>query len=197
MVDSQGKQTNSKPTDQLVCSHSQIEGIARMDTAQMFRLIDSMLFFEACLYHQVLPLALEENCLKLGMVNLEDTAALDYISRILSHMDCTLVPQSMAADTHQALLSAYLSYREKSKPGTKPGQTPLVAAKPPTQTAAQPVAEATAECPGQETAEDDLHDRPTLILTDRGQGTGDWGQGDKRTRGQGDRGTGEAEGEER
>ena len=164
MVDVQGKQTNSHPRVQPVRSHSQIEGIPGMDTAQMFQLIDSILFFEACLYHQVLPLALEENRLKLGMVNPEDTVALDYISRILSHMDCTLEPQPVAADTHQALLSAYLSYREKSKPATKRGQTPLVATKPPKPTAAQPVAEATAKCPSQ-AAEDDLHNRPTLILT--------------------------------
>lgn len=118
-----------------------------MDTAQMFRLIDSVLFFEACLYHQVLPLALEENRLVLGMVNPEDTAALDYISRILSHMNCLLVPQSIAADVHQSLLSAYLNYREKSKLAAERRQS------------LHPV------CSRAETVKVELHERPTLILT--------------------------------
>lgn len=118
-----------------------------MDTAQMFRLIDSVLFFEACLYHQVLPLALEENRLLLGMVNPEDTAALDYISRILSHMNCLLVPQSIASDVHQSLLSAYLNYREKSKPATERRQSLHTVRS------------------RAETVKVDLHERPTLILT--------------------------------
>jgi len=86
---------------------------AQLDTEQMFRLIDSILPFEACLYHQVLPLALEGSRLKLGMVNLDDTAAGDYVRRILAYMNCSLVPQSLSSEVHHAALSAYLNYNQK------------------------------------------------------------------------------------
>lgn len=81
-----------------------------MDSDQVFRLIDSILPFEACLYHQVLPLCLEGSHLKLGMVNLEDTAATDYVRRILAYMNCSLVPQRISSNTHQSVLSAYLHH---------------------------------------------------------------------------------------
>uniref|UniRef100_A0ACD5GZI3 Uncharacterized protein n=1 Tax=Desertifilum tharense IPPAS B-1220 TaxID=1781255 RepID=A0ACD5GZI3_9CYAN len=43
-----------------------------LDREQMFHLIDGVLPFEACLYHQVLPLSLEGSVLNLGMVDRED-----------------------------------------------------------------------------------------------------------------------------
>jgi hypothetical protein len=83
---------------------------AQFDTEQIFRLIDSILPFEACLYHQVLPLCLEGSRLKLGMVSLEDAAALDYVRRILAYMNCSLVPHTITTQTHHAALTAYLNY---------------------------------------------------------------------------------------
>lgn len=88
---------------------------AQLNTEQVFRLIDSILPFEACLYHQLLPLSLEGSRLKLGMVNLDDAAALDYVRRILAYMNCSLVPQTLATDVHHAALSAYLSYTGSQK----------------------------------------------------------------------------------
>ncbi|MFB2893842.1 hypothetical protein ACE1CI_13095 [Aerosakkonemataceae cyanobacterium BLCC-F50] len=86
----------------------------------MFRLIDGILPFEACLYHQVIPLSLEGTRLNLGMVNPNDTEALDYVRRILAYMNCSLIPQPLSAKNHQALLSAYLSHTGQLKP-TAPG----------------------------------------------------------------------------
>lgn len=84
----------------------------------MFRLIDGILPFEACLYHQVVPLSLEGTRLNLGMVNIEDTAALDYVRRILAYMNCSLHPVSLSAKNHQTLLSAYLNYTGQLKKAT-------------------------------------------------------------------------------
>ncbi len=67
--------------------------------------------FEACLYHQVLPLKLEDNYLLLGIVNPKDSAALDYVTRILSYWKCTVKTQPMPAETHRVILSEYLSYK--------------------------------------------------------------------------------------
>lgn len=90
-----------------------------IDTEQSFRLIDSILPFEACLYHQLLPISLEGSRLKLGMVNPDDSTALDYVRRILAYMNCSLVPQPIPSETHHALLSAYLNYAGRQKQGKR------------------------------------------------------------------------------
>ena len=113
MVSSPGDQTHDQaaPLEDFAVSAKPNAGWTdQLDAEQVFRLIDSILPFEACLYHQVLPLSLEGSRLKLGMVNLDDAAALDYVRRILAYMNCSLVPQTLATDVHHAALSAYLSY---------------------------------------------------------------------------------------
>jgi type II secretory ATPase GspE/PulE/Tfp pilus assembly ATPase PilB-like protein len=86
---------------------------------QTFNLIETILSFEVCLYHQILPLKLEENTLLLGMVNPEDTSALDYVSRILSYINSTMVKTLITPDAHRNLLSAYLNYKNTSQSPVK------------------------------------------------------------------------------
>ncbi|MDJ1182315.1 hypothetical protein [Roseofilum casamattae] len=76
----------------------------------LFPLIDRLLSFEACLYHQVLPLSLEGSSLRLGMVDLDDTSALDYCRQILSYLHCSVVAQHISTDLHQSMLKAYLNH---------------------------------------------------------------------------------------
>lgn len=121
--------------------------VAPEDTEQMFQLIDSILPFEACLYHQVLPLSLRGTNLILGMVNPEDSTALDYVRRILAYMNCSLVPQPIAADRHQAALSAYLHHTGQLK-----------------QAAAQKLGLASGEGDRASGHSDNRHDRATLIV---------------------------------
>lgn len=89
-----------------------LEGMAEVDTEKAFQLIDRILPFEACLYHQILPLSLEAGCLSLGMVTLEDAIALDYVRRLVGFMNYTLSPQSISSEAHYAALSAYLNYSQ-------------------------------------------------------------------------------------
>jgi type II secretory ATPase GspE/PulE/Tfp pilus assembly ATPase PilB-like protein len=96
--------------------NAQPQSSAQVDTQQAFQLIDRILPFEACLYHQILPLSLDDRCLQLGMVSLEDVAALDYVRRILSFMNYSLVPQSIASEAHYAILSAYLNHTKNTQP---------------------------------------------------------------------------------
>lgn len=79
-----------------------------MDTDQIFKLIDSILPFEACLYYQVLPLSIEGSHLKLGIVDPQDASALDYVRRLLSYMNCSLAIQRISAQDQKSVLSAYL-----------------------------------------------------------------------------------------
>lgn len=94
------------------------KGMEQANYDVTFRLIDGILPFEACLYHQVLPISLEGTHLNLGMVNPDDSAALDYVRRILAYMNCSLVPQPISAAKHQAVLSAYLNHMGQLKQAT-------------------------------------------------------------------------------
>lgn len=120
-----GRQDNS-PGNHPSLSSVQSDGTAWLDSAQMFQLIDSLLPFEACLYHQVLPLSIEGSRLNLGMVSLEDTTALDYVRKILAYINCSLVPRSISSELHQKMLSAYLSHadRQKQKAQKSPPEPP-------------------------------------------------------------------------
>ena len=100
------------------------KSMVQADSEQMFQLIDSILPFEACLYHQVLPLSLKGTQLNLGMVNQEDSAALDYVRRILAYMNCSLVPQPISAERHQTALSAYLNHTGQHKQYTSKTPAP-------------------------------------------------------------------------
>lgn len=93
---------------------------------QIFKLIDSFLSFEACLYHQILPLKLENQQLLLGMVHPLDNGALDYVSRIVSYVNYTMITQEIAIATHRSILSVYLTYKNTSLPEkelTQPANT--------------------------------------------------------------------------
>jgi hypothetical protein len=80
----------------------------RLNAEQMFILIDGVLPFEACLYYQILPLFIEGSRLNLGMVSPDDTAAVDYVRRILSYMNYSLVSRPISSEALQTVLSAYL-----------------------------------------------------------------------------------------
>ena len=91
---------------------------AGTDRDTIFSLIDRVLPFEACLYHQVLPLSLTDNELRLGMVDLMDVSALDYLRKVLAYFRYRLAPQVISSDLQHQVLSAYLKF--KVNPNVKP-----------------------------------------------------------------------------
>lgn len=94
---------------------TQVSDLSGFQTDQMFRLIDSILPFEACLYYQFLPVALEGKYLRLAMVAPQDSSALDYVRRILAYLNCSLKTEPIAPEVHQSLLSAYLNHTNRSE----------------------------------------------------------------------------------
>ena len=86
---------------------------ASLDSAQAFGLIDRILPFEACLYHEIIPLFLENRTLHLGMVTLTDVLALDYVRKILLFLNYTLIPQVISSNFHRQVLSQYLQFKEQ------------------------------------------------------------------------------------
>ncbi|MGB7274952.1 MAG: hypothetical protein WBC69_16790, partial [Geitlerinemataceae cyanobacterium] len=88
---------------------------ASMNSEQTFRLIDQLIPFEVCLYHQVIPLSLEGSLLYLGMVDPEDYSALSYLRQLVGYLNCSLVPKEISLEDHQSLLSAYLNYTSRAQ----------------------------------------------------------------------------------
>lgn len=105
--------------------HSGSEAVdSRLNVAQMLSLIDSILPFEACLYHEIIPLSVESSCLHLGMVNATDPTALDYARKQVSFIRCTLVPWPVSSDWQRKMLSKYLSYAARHKVRPQPAPAP-------------------------------------------------------------------------
>jgi Type II secretion system (T2SS), protein E, N-terminal domain len=103
---------------------------ASMNSEQTFRLIDQLIPFEVCLYHQVIPLSLEGSRLYLGMVDPEDYSALSYLRQLVGYLNCSLVPKELSLETHQSLLSAYLNYTSRAQEKKRKETTPAAPAAP-------------------------------------------------------------------
>ncbi|MCZ0899202.1 hypothetical protein ON021_04680, partial [Microcoleus sp. HI-ES] len=107
---------------------SSTDSAATMDSDRIFHLIDTVVPFEACLYYQVLPLSLDGNLFKLGVVDAQDDSALDYVQRILAYMNCSVTTEPIASETQRSMLSAYLLHgnqlREPSQSETAAAPTP-------------------------------------------------------------------------
>ncbi len=115
MLSEEGKPIDSQTMAKQVSPDTWLQWNTESVQAEIFQLIESFLSFEACLYHQVLPLRFEDKSLILGVVNSNDDVALDYVNRILSYLNCTMVIQLMDAEAHRSILSAYLNYKNTSQ----------------------------------------------------------------------------------
>ncbi|QHG17385.1 pilus assembly protein PilB [Nostoc sp. ATCC 53789] len=115
MLSSEGELNDTAANAQQILTATQTRWEEGGEREQMFQLIDNLLSFEACLYHQILPLGLEDKNLLLGMVYPQDSEALDYVGRILSYINCTMVIEAIASDSHRRILSAYLNHKNTSQ----------------------------------------------------------------------------------
>jgi type II secretory ATPase GspE/PulE/Tfp pilus assembly ATPase PilB-like protein len=115
MLSSEGELNNTAANGQQMLTAAQARWEEEEERKQIFQLIDNLLSFEACLYHQILPFGLEDKNLLLGMVHPEDSEALDYVSRILSYINSTMVIEAIAGDAHRRILSAYLNHKNTSQ----------------------------------------------------------------------------------
>lgn len=126
MLSSDDKPADSEAGRQQILSKTSANREQGRDLNQIFQLIDSLLSFEACLYHQIIPFKLEDNQLLLGMVHPQDSGALDYVNRLLSYINSQMVIQEIATDTHRTILSAYLNHKNTFRPDTKQVEQPQV-----------------------------------------------------------------------
>jgi type II secretory ATPase GspE/PulE/Tfp pilus assembly ATPase PilB-like protein len=117
MLSSDGKPTDTRSREQKLFTNSAADWQQRRE--QVFYLIDNLLSFEACLYHQVAPFGMEGNQLLLGMVHPQDSQALDYVNRIVSYLNSTLVAEEISTETHRRILSDYLNYKNTFRPDSQ------------------------------------------------------------------------------
>ncbi|MEH2204069.1 MAG: pilus assembly protein PilB [Nostoc sp.] len=115
MLSSKGELNDTAANRQQMLTATQTKWEQEGDREQIFHLIDHLLSFEACLYHQILPFGLQDKNLLLGMVHPQESEALDYVGRILSSINCTMVIEAIAADAHRRILSAYLNHKNISQ----------------------------------------------------------------------------------
>lgn len=94
---------------------SEATGTVPLETQQIFALIDSILPLEVCLHYQILPLCLKENHLYLGVVDSEDQSALEYVQKIVSYMNCSIISQVISSEEQRSVLSAYLYHTQQAK----------------------------------------------------------------------------------
>ena len=93
-------------------------GEKQMDHPQIFALIDNILSFEACLYYQILPLSIEGSRVRLGIVDIKDSSAINYARRLLSYLNCSLVMEEISSETQRSILLSYLNYIGHQKSAT-------------------------------------------------------------------------------
>ncbi|WP_293166047.1 hypothetical protein [Okeania sp. SIO2C9] len=98
-----------------------------MDHPQIFALIDNILPFEACLHYQILPLSLEGSRVRLGVVDIKDSSAINYARRLLSYLNCSLVMEEISSETQRSILSSYLNYIGHQKSVTSSYSQPKLA----------------------------------------------------------------------
>lgn len=101
---------SNQAIQQRIMAQFQGDWVSRLNVEHLFVLIDGVLPFEACLYYQVLPLFLDGNRLHLGMVSPEDTSASDYVRRIISYLNYSLVSHSISSEGLRVVLTAYLNH---------------------------------------------------------------------------------------
>ena len=81
-----------------------------IDRARVPALIAQYLPVEICIYYQVVPVALDTDSLILGMVDPQDLAALDYVSKMLAYSQISVQPIPLTAQQQQDLIAYYFSH---------------------------------------------------------------------------------------
>ncbi|OKH18555.1 hypothetical protein [[Limnothrix rosea] IAM M-220] len=86
-----------------------------MNVEQTFHLIDSLLPYEVCSYHQILPLAVQGESLVLGMVDPTNVAVLDYVRPILKPKNYFIKRRTLDAQVYQDVLTKYRDYQKQQR----------------------------------------------------------------------------------
>lgn len=86
-----------------------------MNVEQTFQLMDSLLPYEVCSYHQILPLAVQGESLILGMVDPHNVSILDYVRPILKPKNFFIKRRTLESKLYQDVLAQYQVHQRQSR----------------------------------------------------------------------------------
>ena len=101
-------------------SSPEVIRLADINLEEAFQLIGKILPLQSCLYHQVLPISVQDQCLTLAMVKAQDAWLLDYIKYLLPSGDYTLKCKSIDPETHQFIIDSYQKYNRSPQQEQEP-----------------------------------------------------------------------------
>jgi len=84
--------------------------LSNIDLSRVPGLIAQFLPVEICIYYQVVPISTDYESLVLGMVDMEDLAALDYVGKMLGYSELKIQPHPLTIEEHQELIAYYFSH---------------------------------------------------------------------------------------
>jgi type II secretory ATPase GspE/PulE/Tfp pilus assembly ATPase PilB-like protein len=87
-----------------------IVSFADLNLEETFKLIDRILLIESCIHHQVLPLAIEDRFLILGMLNPENNSTLEEIRPLLLSFGYYCKTKAIDSKLFQLTIAEYLKY---------------------------------------------------------------------------------------
>jgi type II secretory ATPase GspE/PulE/Tfp pilus assembly ATPase PilB-like protein len=86
-----------------------------MNVEQTFQLMDSLLPYEICSYHQILPLAVQGESLILGMVDPQNVSVLDYVRPILKPKNYFIKRRTLEGKVYKEVLAQYKEYQKQQR----------------------------------------------------------------------------------
>jgi type II secretory ATPase GspE/PulE/Tfp pilus assembly ATPase PilB-like protein len=83
---------------------------SEINQEKTFQIIDTLIPLESCLYHQLIPISLEDKNFIVAMIKPNDELILDYLKSILPSSDHTLQVEQISPETHELIISSYQNY---------------------------------------------------------------------------------------
>jgi hypothetical protein len=122
----------------------------------IFESIDSFLSLRYCIFYQILPLELKDDCLTLGMVEPDNQKAIDYVQTIIAQKSYSLKIEKIERSTLLSIISEYTNNIGESKhlhkkDTLKPAETPI--------------SKSIEQLQNKLLKHNPLQDRPTLIIS--------------------------------
>jgi type II secretory ATPase GspE/PulE/Tfp pilus assembly ATPase PilB-like protein len=99
-----------------------------MNVEQTFQLMDSLLPYEVCSYHQILPLAVQGESLILGMVDPHNVSILDYVRPILKPKNFFIKRRTLESKLYEDVLAKYQVHQRqlRSQPDQEDDSIPTL-----------------------------------------------------------------------
>lgn len=83
---------------------------SEINQEKVFKIINTLIPLESCLYHHLIPISLEDNNFIVAMIKPNDELILDYLKSILPSPEYTLQVEQISPETYELIISSYQNY---------------------------------------------------------------------------------------